>query len=362
MQSFIPYIFPQFGPCIAPRILDFSQNLAFSDAKLPTFCHIFGPTVPNLVGFSQDVPSSDARFHMFFHILAPLHQKMCLGFSQDFPSSDAKYPHSIFLAPLYQKLLGFHSAFLFWCKISHIFPHFGPYCAKNLSTFTGFFLFRCNIPTCAYKHTHTHTHGASRICKILQKFWPKTIFVCKAIFYIFKNKSARIYLCKAIFYIFGNYSPKQKFMYVIVLAGMVSLKKHFLGLAARSVKKVSKSPKWPEKKSKRLQNQCSATLFWHSGRRGSAFWDFLGISYIGIAIVTFFISCVWRGCRLQGLYNLSKICCKLRQDPQKRWCSRCQERKNCGPPTLYRAPKRKNRKMPCLRQKIDFWGAPLDPF
>ena len=45
-------------------------------------------------------------------------------------------------------------------------------------------------------------------------------FVCKAIFYIFENKSARICLCKAIFYIFGNYSPKQRFMYVIVLAGM----------------------------------------------------------------------------------------------------------------------------------------------
>ena len=48
-------------------------------------------------------------------------------------------------------------------------------------------------------------------------------------------------------------------------------------------KSVENSPEWPEKESKRLQNQCSgtfSTLFWHSGRGGpgTPLWDFLGIS------------------------------------------------------------------------------------
>ena len=94
------------------------------------------------------------------------------------------------------KLLGFHGIFLFWC-------------------FHRIFLFWCKI---SHMRIQTYHHGASRICKNLQIFWPKTI-VCKAIFYIFENKSTRIDLCKAIFYIFWNFSPKQRFMYVIVLAG-----------------------------------------------------------------------------------------------------------------------------------------------
>ena len=157
--------------------LGFSQDFPSSDAKFPTF-HIFGPTVPKIVGSSQDCwvftgfSSSDANFHMFFHIFGPTAPRI-FQLSQDFPLLMQHFPHA------------------------HTNAH--------------------TLPT----HTHTH-HGASRICKILQKFWLKTISVCKAICYIFKNKSTRIYLCKAIFYIFGNYSPKQTFMYVIVLAGMVT--------------------------------------------------------------------------------------------------------------------------------------------
>ena len=51
-------------------------------------------------------------------------------------------------------------------------------------------------------------------------------------------------------------------------------------------KKCRKSPEWPKKESKRLQNQCSgtfSTLFWHSGPGGpgTPFWDFLGILGLG---------------------------------------------------------------------------------
>ena len=69
----------------------------------------------------------------------------------------------------------------------------------------------------ARKHTHTHTHHVVPAEPVKNaKFRPKTNFVCKANFYKFKNKSAGVYLCKAFYYILGNFSPKQKFMYVIV--------------------------------------------------------------------------------------------------------------------------------------------------
>ena len=73
---------------------------------------------------------------------------------------------------------------------------FGPTTPKIFGFSQDFPLFQCNI---SHMRIQTYHHGASRICKNLQIFWPKTIFVCKATFYIFKDKSARIYSCKAIF-------------------------------------------------------------------------------------------------------------------------------------------------------------------
>ena len=74
------------------------------------------------------------------------------------------------------------------------------------------------FPTCACKHAHTMVPAES--AKFYRNSDPKHLFfVCKAIWHMFKNKSARIYLCKAIFYTFGIYIPKQKLMYVVVLAG-----------------------------------------------------------------------------------------------------------------------------------------------
>ena len=199
--------FPQFGPCIAPRILDVSQNLAFSDAKFPTFLSHFWPCAKTC-WVSTGFPLLMQDFLHFSTFLALLHQKMSLGFRrifrllmqistipqfwphctqellgfQDFPLLMQDFhKSSTFLALLHQESFNFHRIFLLWCNISHV----------RMQT-----------------HTHTHAHhGSSRTCKNLQKFWPKTIFVCKAIFYIFKNKSTRIYLCKATFYLFGNYSP-----------------------------------------------------------------------------------------------------------------------------------------------------------
>ena len=71
-----------------------------------------------------------------------------------FPSSDAKFPtFSTALAHHTKNPLIFHRIFPLWCNISHM-------------------------------RIQTYHHGASRICKNLQIFWPKIIFVCKAIFYI----------------------------------------------------------------------------------------------------------------------------------------------------------------------------------
>ena len=238
---------------LCPQSVPRFSRLSSSDAKFPTFFHISDPISPRNLGFFTGFVLFRCKMsHVFPHFLPfgtskpwVLH-RTCPLLMQNFPRfsfSDAKFPTFLPLAwPYCTK-----TPSLFWYKISYVFHHFWPYRTKNvLGFFTGFSIFWCkfsHIPhfwlhsakNCAQtnKNTHTHTHnGANRICKDLQIFWPKTIFVCKAIFYIFKNKSARIYWCKANFYIFGNYSPKQKFMYVIILAGMVMYFCHWGGETA----------------------------------------------------------------------------------------------------------------------------------
>ena len=172
-----PLVFSQEFPSSEnPRVF---HRIFPPDATFPTFFHSFGPIAPGILGFLQDFPSSDAKVPTFFpHYTAP----QILGFSQDF-------------------------------NLSYVFPLFWPLLRQE------YWSDAKKIPTCACKHTTC----TSRICKILQIFWPKTICVCQA-FFTYSNQSARTYLCKAIFYIFGNYNPKQKFMYVIVLAEMLHFK------------------------------------------------------------------------------------------------------------------------------------------
>ena len=145
------------------------------------------------------------------------HQKS-FGFHRIFPLLMQHFVRfSTFFGPTAPRILGFFTGFSTCLGLLHqtcwVFTGF-----SSSDAFTGFSSSDAKFPTCTYKHT-TMVPAESVI--MLQIFWPKTIWVCKAIFYIFKNKSARIYLCKAIFYIFGNDSPKQRFMYVIILAGMV---------------------------------------------------------------------------------------------------------------------------------------------
>ena len=134
-----------------------------------------------------DFPSSDAKFPTFFHIFGPIAPRI-LGFSQDFLSSDVTFPTFVRL--------------------------FGAIAPRILRFFHR--TFPTNI------HTHTMVQNLYNFTEILTQ----KKFVCKAIFYIFKRRPARIDLCKAIFYIFGSYSPTLKFMYVIVLAGMVDRWRH----------------------------------------------------------------------------------------------------------------------------------------
>ena len=149
--------------CIAPRILDCSQSLAFSGAKFPTFSphctknpwfftgvslfwckfssvfHIVGPTAPRILGFffSQDhfIHSSIAW--------APIAPRM-LGFLQD-----------IFhmLGPTPPNIVGFSQDFLFWC-FHRIFLF---WCFHRI------FLFWCKI---SHMRIQAYHHGASRVCKI----------------------------------------------------------------------------------------------------------------------------------------------------------------------------------------------------
>ena len=118
-------------------------------------------------------------FVRFSTFLAPLHLEYWFFFSLDFSTCLALLHQTCWVFTGFSSSDAYTGFFLFWCKTSHM-------------------------------RTQTYHHGASRICNNLQICWPKTILVCKAIFYTLKNKYAIIYLCKAIFYIFGNYSPKTK--------------------------------------------------------------------------------------------------------------------------------------------------------
>ena len=145
----MPYVCAHFSLCIAPRILDFSQNLfkilAFSDAKSPTFLHIFVPTTPRIWGYLQDFPSSDAKFLQFFHILGPTAPNICVhrilsssdaNLLQSFHFLASLYRHRRAFAPLQQELLFFTGFSLFY-----IFPHVWPCCTKNPWGFHKSFLF-----------------------------------------------------------------------------------------------------------------------------------------------------------------------------------------------------------------------------
>ena len=158
------------------------------------FFHIFGPPAPKIsLGFSQDVPLLTQYFLHFATFLALLCQHKYPWVFAGFSSSDANFlVFSTFIALLRQESFNFHS----------IFP-----------------LLMQHFPQ-AHTNTHTHIMVPAESAKVYRNSDLKHV-LCKAIFYIFKNESARIYLCKAIFYIFRNNSPKQTFMYVIILAGMV---------------------------------------------------------------------------------------------------------------------------------------------
>ena len=110
----------------------------------PEFKYVISWVVPKAMClqrcFSRKVSSSDA-------CIAP----RILDFSQSLAFCGAKFP--TFLRQLHQESLIFHRSFrtkkprlsLFWCNISYIFPWFWPHCTKNLGFFTEFSLFGCNI-------------------------------------------------------------------------------------------------------------------------------------------------------------------------------------------------------------------------
>ena len=146
----------------------FSQHVSSSDAILDalhssTFLALHCTTNPRV--FTECV----CNFLHFSTCLAPLHQESLVftGFS----SSDAKFP-AVFhiLAPIAPKILGFWQDFLSCDGTCPTFVHILARCAKNPGSFTGFAL-----------QTYTH-HGASRIFKILQKLWLKTILSVKLLF------------------------------------------------------------------------------------------------------------------------------------------------------------------------------------
>ena len=108
--------------CIAPRILDFSQEFGFSGAKFPWF----SPVAPRILCFSQEFPSSENPwvFHRIFPllmehflhfstVLAPLHQES-LVFCRISPLLMQKFLHFFHvLALLRHKSLGIHRISLF---------------------------------------------------------------------------------------------------------------------------------------------------------------------------------------------------------------------------------------------------------
>ena len=67
LQRRFPQEVSSSAACIAPRILDFSQSLAFSGANVLRF----SPVTPRIVGFSQELPSSDSKFPLLFHVFDP---------------------------------------------------------------------------------------------------------------------------------------------------------------------------------------------------------------------------------------------------------------------------------------------------
>ena len=72
-----------------------------------------------------------------------------------------------------------------------------------------------------YTHTHTH-HGASRICKILQKFWPQT-FLSVKLFFTYSKVSPPEFIYVRLCFTYSEITAQntKKNMYVIILAGMV---------------------------------------------------------------------------------------------------------------------------------------------
>ena len=120
--------FPQFGPCIAPRNLDFSQNLALSDARCPTLLpHVW--------------PYCTKTCWVFSTFLALLHQKMPLGFSQDFPFSDAKFPTFHIFGPTVPKIVGFSQEFSLLMQIFTCFSTFLALLHQESFNFHRIFLF-----------------------------------------------------------------------------------------------------------------------------------------------------------------------------------------------------------------------------
>ena len=196
--------------CIAPRILDLQkkefglfwrkvsyvfpplhkESLVFH-RSFRLLMQIFLCLHQKSLGFSQDFPSSHAALSIFFHKFPhfsafwPHCTKHFWGFT-GFPSSDATCPMFFhFFGTTAPRILGFFTGFLNMLGPTVLHPKSG--FSQNfpfLMLSHDFASSDAKFPTCAYKQTYHH--GASRICKNLQVFWPKAISVCKAIFYIFK--------------------------------------------------------------------------------------------------------------------------------------------------------------------------------
>ena len=151
--------------CIAPRILDFSQELGlfwckvsmvFSPAHQESFVFHRSFALLKIHDFFTGFSPSDATFPALFHSLGPIAPGI-LGFL--FPSSDEKSYISPHFGPTAPQILGFSQ------NVPLLLQHFLRF-STVLALLRQEYWSDAKFPTCAYKHTTC----TSRICKILQIF------------------------------------------------------------------------------------------------------------------------------------------------------------------------------------------------
>ena len=172
--------------------LGFAQDVSSSDAKFPMFFQGLPFLMQNFLHFC----SSDARFP-FFHHFWPYRTKNVLGFfHRIFHLLMQIFPHPAFLAPLCQKLLGCHRIFLFFS----CFSTFSALLHQESSSFTGCFLFWCNIYHMRKQTSkHTHTMVPTESVKIYRYSDPKQFLSVKLFFTYFKISQPESIYVRLIF-------------------------------------------------------------------------------------------------------------------------------------------------------------------